>query len=254
VSAGVSIVPGSIVVQNDRTIAVQFAVDATASLGSALFRVQSSDGGFDLQLIVIVPPAPRITRITPASGPPGSTVNIELLGTDFHRVSAALEVLGGGVSVSQYSVPRELDGQHTSNSMTATLVIDPNATPGARTVRVSTIGGVGDGTFSVSFQRPLMGTFTASPNPISPGRSSRLSWSAIANATACEVNNGVGRVACTASSVDVFPAATTEYQLKATGPGGQDWRYVTVNVEAPRPPPSNVSAARAVVPFIPRSK
>lgn len=250
----VRVVPGSVVFRDDRTIDLQLAVGATARIESSYFRLAAPGNTANLLPILIAPRPPTITSVTPASAAPGGTVDIQILGTNFHRASALLEVLGGGIAVSRYDVIRETLDQQTSTLMSATLVINSDAAAGTRTLKLTTIGGEAQTSFSIVIPRPVFGTFSASPSSITSGRSSLLSWSAIANATACEVNNGVGRVACTASSVAVFPSATTEYQLKATGPGGQDWRYVTVSVGQPAPPPSNVSAFGTSIPRIPRSK
>ncbi len=64
---------------------------------------------------------------------------------------------------------------------------------------------------------PVITSFTASPATITSGQSSTLSW-VVSGATSLSINQGVGTVAGT--STTVTPTATTIYTLTATGPDG----------------------------------
>jgi hypothetical protein len=66
---------------------------------------------------------------------------------------------------------------------------------------------------------PSSVTLTATPTTIAPGGTTTLSWTEIAGATSCAIDNGVGAVPCTASSKIVTPSVTTTYTLTATGSG-----------------------------------
>ncbi len=87
---------------------------------------------------------------------------------------------------------------------------------------------------------PVIGTFAAQPNPIHPGQSAILTWSA-ANATGLSIDGGVGTVTGQTSKV-VSPSRTTAYTLTAASPGGSASATVTVTVIA-----DPVSVAPALV-------
>src|SRR5262249_51794069 len=82
---------------------------------------------------------------------------------------------------------------------------------------------------------PTIGSFAANPTAITAGQSSTLSWSGIANATTCAINNGVGTVSCGNASTTVTPGTTTTYMLTAAGPGGSTTATATVTVGQPKP-------------------
>jgi hypothetical protein len=73
-------------------------------------------------------------------------------------------------------------------------------------------------------------TLTATPASIAPGATATLSWTTIAGATTCSIDNAVGNVPCSASSTIVTPATTTTYTLTATGNGGSNTSTATVTV------------------------
>jgi len=84
-------------------------------------------------------------------------------------------------------------------------------------------------------QPPRINTFAAEPGSIERGQSSTLRWS-VANATAMNIDQGVGAVQADGSR-QVNPGTSTTYTLTASGAGGMDTRSVTVTVNAPPPPP-----------------
>src|SRR5574341_1194058 len=83
---------------------------------------------------------------------------------------------------------------------------------------------------------PVITSFTASPNPITAGGSTTLSWGAVNNATSATIDHGIGGIA-TPGSTSVSPGSTTTYTLTATGCGGVATSQVTVTVNPALPPP-----------------
>ncbi|MBW2027984.1 MAG: RHS repeat protein [Deltaproteobacteria bacterium] len=65
---------------------------------------------------------------------------------------------------------------------------------------------------------PPQVTFGAEPSALLPGEASTLSWSA-KNADSCLIEPGIGPVEPTGSRI-VSPSESTDYTLRATGPGG----------------------------------
>ncbi len=93
---------------------------------------------------------------------------------------------------------------------------------------------------------PVIASFSASPNPISAGNSTTLSWGAVTNATSASIDHGVGGVA-TPGSTSVNPATTTTYTLTATGCGGTATSQVTVTVNPGVGVPAQQSPANGAV-------
>jgi hypothetical protein len=73
---------------------------------------------------------------------------------------------------------------------------------------------------------PVINYFTATPPLISSGGSTTLSWD-VSDATSVTIDNGVGSVASSGSTL-ASPAASTDYTLTATNAYG--WRTMTVPV------------------------
>ncbi|MDD5590899.1 MAG: hypothetical protein PHY18_03110 [Dehalococcoidales bacterium] len=84
---------------------------------------------------------------------------------------------------------------------------------------------------------PVIHQFSASPDNISPGEISKLSWS-VSNATIINIDNGIGNVALSGER-NVTPSETTIYTLTATGPGGSNTATVQVMVTPLEPPVIN---------------
>ena len=81
---------------------------------------------------------------------------------------------------------------------------------------------------------PVVNYFAASPGSISLGASSMLSWS-VSGATTVSINQGVGSVASSGTTV-VSPATTTTYTLTATNAAGTVTQPVQVVVSGAPPP------------------
>ena len=76
--------------------------------------------------------------------------------------------------------------------------------------------------------------FDATPNPIQPGQSSRLSWT-VEGADTVTIQPGPGKVDPKSGSADVSPAVTTTYTLTAQGSGGTVNQALVVTVSATNP-------------------
>ncbi len=76
---------------------------------------------------------------------------------------------------------------------------------------------------------PNIASFTASPTTISPGGSATLSWSAVTNADAVEIDQGIGGVE-TPGTRTVSPPSTTTYTLTARCGATIATRQVTIIV------------------------
>ncbi len=77
---------------------------------------------------------------------------------------------------------------------------------------------------------PTISSFAASPETVSEGSSSVLSWS-VSNATALIIDQGIGSISAAGSST-VTPAATTTYTLTAVNASGPVTKSVTVTVSS----------------------
>lgn len=79
--------------------------------------------------------------------------------------------------------------------------------------------------------KPVISSFTATPDSIQRGQSSTLRWS-VENANNINIQPSIGTVQSSGSR-DVYPNSTTRYTLTAKGPGGTDEATITVAVAAP---------------------
>ena len=84
---------------------------------------------------------------------------------------------------------------------------------------------------------PVISSFTASPSSIVVGGSSTLAWT-VSGATSLSINQGVGGVAGTSTTVS--PTTTTTYSLTATNAGGSVTATTTVTVSSTPPPAAPV--------------
>ncbi len=76
---------------------------------------------------------------------------------------------------------------------------------------------------------PNIASFTASPNPVTAGQSTTLSWGLVSNADSAEIDHGIGGVK-TPSSKKVSPNSTTTYTLTAHCGSNKTTAQVTVTV------------------------
>lgn len=85
---------------------------------------------------------------------------------------------------------------------------------------------------------PVINYFTATPNNITLGSSVTLSWN-VTNATTVSIDNGVGNVAASGSSI-ILPVATTTFTLTASNAAGSVTANTAVIVSGVSPPPSGL--------------
>jgi hypothetical protein len=83
---------------------------------------------------------------------------------------------------------------------------------------------------------PVIASFTASPNPITAGSSTTLSWGAVTNADSVEIDHGIGGVAAPGSQ-SISPSSTTTYTITAHCGSNTTTAQVTITVVPPLPPP-----------------
>ncbi len=192
-----------------------------------------------------VSPTATTTYTITATGPGGTTTASVTV-----TVTAAGVVPTVSISVSPTSIDAGQLSTLTWSSSNATSVVvtptpsqeDVNVTPlsgsaavtppQTTTYTITATGAGGTATASATLtvvQVPPTIQFTATPTTISPGQSSKLTWS-VTNATSLTIDNGVGAVAPDTGYVTVSPGATTTYTATATGPGGTQTATVTVTV------------------------
>jgi hypothetical protein len=140
------------------SITTNFVIAGNATLGARNVTVTTA-GGVTAPVtftIVVKPPAPTLTSITPNTGSRGNTVAVTLVGTNFSAAGLAVNVSGTGVAATNVTY---VDAAH----VTANLVVDANASlnnGGARNVTVTTAGGTsGSRTFTIS--NPPTATLTS---------------------------------------------------------------------------------------------
>jgi len=94
-------------------------------------------------------------------------------------------------------------------------------------------------------QPPSTASFFASPNAISSGESSTLTWSS-ANATSCTASGGWSGSKALSGSQSVTPMQTTTYTLSCIGSGGETSQSTTVNVSGAIPTAEAPSGSRTI--------
>ena len=111
------------------------------------------------------------------------------------------------------------------------LVVDPDETT-TYTLTATADNGCRDATSSVTITVHDLPTITisASPDTITEGESSTLSWTT-ANATSASIDQGIGTVDLS-GSMEVRPTITTTYTLTAEGPGGTNTGNVIITVNS----------------------
>lgn len=135
---------------------------------------------------------------------------------------------GGGYAAKAYS-----SGQLTPGS-TVTVVVGSGGVPwlynGQTYNAAGGYGASGRVTISWTNPPPASCSVSLSPNPISQGQSSTLSWSAT-NADSYVYIQSVGYVSGSSGTFTVAPSGTTDYSCYASGTGGSDgWHGATLTV------------------------
>lgn len=112
-----------------------------------------------------------------------------------------------------YTAPASISGTSATFHVVATSVQDSTKSATA-TVAVSAL--------------PVVAFFTATPDTVTPGQASTLSWS-VGNATSVSINQGVGTVAAL-GNIQVSPSSSLIYTLSASNGSGQVNQSATVTV------------------------
>lgn len=130
--------------------------------------------------------------------------------------ATSLKIDPGNNDVTGYS-----SATASNLTQTTTFTLTASNTSGSSTATT---------TVTVNASVPTINSFTANPTTINRGQSSTLSWS-VNNATTLSIDNGVGAVSGTSTTVS--PQNTTSYTLTATNSSGNAISTATVTVSAP---------------------
>jgi hypothetical protein len=120
-------------------------------------------------------------------------------------------------------------------AVTTTYTLTASSSTGSVTATTQVI--VGGTAPPTSSGLPVINYFTASPSSISLGDSTNLSWN-VSNATSVTIDNGVGAVGSTGSTV-VLPLGTTTYTLTASNSAGSSTAIASVLSSGGVPYPSS---------------
>ena len=83
---------------------------------------------------------------------------------------------------------------------------------------------------------PFIASFDANPTQVTAGQASTLSWGLVSNANSAVIDQGIGGVATSRSTV-VQVGQTTTFTMVATGCGGTVTKQATITVGANPPGP-----------------
>ncbi|MBI4471822.1 MAG: matrixin family metalloprotease [Acidobacteria bacterium] len=217
--SGTGVTPGAVNVTGAASLTVSLAVSPSAPLGDRIVTVATA-GGFAALSFTVLPPAPALESIQPASGVQGQTANVNLTGSNFVAGATTVVVSGTGVALGTVNVI-------SPTSLATTLTIHAAAPPGDRSVTVSTTGGTsGFVTFTVLPPEPTLGSI--SPSSGIQGRSVTVTLAGtnfVAGATTVTVS-GTG---VTASAVNVAGSTslTTTLNISSTATLGDRTVMVT---------------------------
>ena len=208
--SGTGVTVGAVNVTSTNSLAVTFTVSATADLGARNVTVSTSNGTSNTATFSVVSVLPVLSSISPANGAQGGVQTLTLTGTDFVPGATTLSVSGANVTANNVNVA-------SSTSLTADFTVDAGAALGSRDVTVNTRGGTsGAQSFNVIIA-PSITSFAALSTHVTIVQPVTLALTA-ANAPTCSINNGIGSVGCTSSTV-VTPGTTKTFTASATSAG-----------------------------------
>jgi peptidoglycan/xylan/chitin deacetylase (PgdA/CDA1 family) len=159
--------------------------------------------------------------------------------TEFTNASGAISYGWVADVPSSANVWKQITAQFTIPSgitkVSIFQLIDKKGTLTVDDVSLTKNGGTGTTTPPAA---PTL-SLTASPQNISSGQSSALTWSTT-NATGCTASNGWTGAKATSGTQAVSPAATTTYAMTCTGAGGNVTQQTVIGVTASSttPPPA----------------
>ncbi len=113
------------------SITATFAPAANAALGAHSISVTTAGGTSGAVTFNVIPPPPVIALIAPAAGLQGASVPVSITGS---FLTGGAIVVGGGITATGVTVVSD-------TQINATFVMAVNATLGAHTVSVTTLGG-----------------------------------------------------------------------------------------------------------------
>jgi YVTN family beta-propeller protein len=197
---------GSVAVNGSRVVSPTATTTYTIT-------VKNSSGSTTAKATITVKAAPPTVTFSasPVTIPPGGSATLSW--TTTNATSASIDQSIGTVALNGSKVVKP--------TVTKTYTITVKGSGG--TVMAKT-------TVMVAVAPPTV-TFSAAPAIISPGQSSKLTWS-VQNATSVSIDNGIGTVSAN-SSRTVTPTATTIYTLNAKGTGGTTTSQTTITVAQP---------------------
>lgn len=138
--------------------------------------------------------------------------------------AATLEWSVSGVLVDDISIDQGIG----TVGATGNAVVQPTFST-IYTITATNPGGTTTKSVTVTVYQPVGVNIFASPNPISVGQISTLSWDVSGDADTASIDQGIGEVLFN-STTQVSPSTSTTYTLTASGPGGSDSQAVTVAV------------------------
>ncbi len=168
-----------------------------------------------------------------------SALTVTCIGTpSTASISWAASSVGGIVPVSFLWGNGSTSSTQSVNVTPGIYMMSLSGTDASSTVATTTCSA------TVAQAAPTITAFTASPTAITAGQSTTLAWT-VSNASSTSIDNGVGVVTGTATTVS--PTVTTTYHLSATNPGGTTTASATVTVTATTTPPTGVNAQIAAL-------
>ena len=151
---GTLVTVNSVVVSSATSLTANFVLDPAAAPGPRTVTVTTAGGTSTPRAFTISLPPPTLTSVAPNQGTRGTTVAVTLTGTNFVAGATVVNVSGADATASNVVVV-------SPTSLTASVVIDPVAAGGDRTVTVTTAGGTsGSQPFTVNLPPPGSMTFS----------------------------------------------------------------------------------------------
>jgi RHS repeat-associated protein len=214
--------------ENAQSVSIDNGIGAVAASGSISVNPQST--------------TTYTITATGACGTQTQSVTITVYQPPTVSINATpTSIITGQTSILSWSstnaVTVTIDNNIGAVPANSSLTVKPTTTT-TYTIYATGPGGTATAsvTLTVTPPPPPIVTLTANPASIVQGSSSTLTWSS-ANATTLSIDNGIGAVNPTGSTL-VSPNQTTTYTITATGPGGTATSRATVTVTPAHNPPS----------------
>jgi len=167
------------------SLAITFAVDAAAELGTHAVTISNGAGSLVL-LLYVQHPAPTVTGVSPGAGEVGASVPILITGTNL--TGAAVVITGSGVTVTDVATPND-------TTLTGLLTIDGAATPSAEARLLIVTTESGQSTIEFFVVAPGTPTVTAVlPGAGEPGQTVAVTLKGL-NLTGATVNEASADIA-----------------------------------------------------------